>query len=102
MSQHFLLSAKARTLSLASVLRMSDAKAEATFMALRWAAGVVCVHCGCPTVYECRRPSGALRFRCKACRKDFSITSGTLLAFHKMPLRTYLAAIPIWRRLPSS
>ena len=96
MSQHFLLSAKARTLSLVQVMRMSDAEAEATFKGLRWAAGVVCVHCGCPTVYECRRPSGALRFRCKACRKDFSITSGTLFAFHKMPLRTYLAAIAIF------
>ena len=37
----------------------------------------VCVHCECPTVYEARRPSGALRFRCKACHKDFSVTSGT-------------------------
>jgi len=56
----------------------------------------VCVHCQCPTVYECRRPSGALRFRCKACRKDFSITSGTIFAHHKMPLRSYLAAIAIF------
>ena len=88
MSQHFLLSAKARTLSLATVLRMSDEEAEAAFRAVRWTDGkAVCPHCGCPIVYECRRPSGALRFRCKACRKDFSITSGTLFAFHKMPLR---------------
>ena len=97
MSQHFLLSAKARTLSLASVLRMSDLEAETVFRSVRWEDGkVVCVHCACPTVYECRRPSGALRFRCKACRKDFSITSGTLFAHHKMPLRNYLAAIAIF------
>jgi len=97
MSQHFLLSAKARTLSLASVLRMTDLEAEKTFRALRWAGGnAVCPHCGCPTVYECRRPSGALRFRCKACRKDFSITSGTLFAHHKMSLQTYLGAVAIF------
>jgi transposase-like protein len=96
MSQHFRLSACARTLSLVQVMRMSDAEAEATFKGLRWAADVVCVHCECPTVYECRRPSGALRFRCKACRKDFSITSGTLFACHKMPLRAYLAAIAVF------
>jgi hypothetical protein len=48
------------------------------------------------TVYECRRPSGALRFRCKACRADFSITSGTIFAFHKLPLRSYLAATVIF------
>ena len=99
MSQHFLLSAKARTLSLATVLRMTDVEAEQAFMAIRWATTdgePLCPHCGCLTVYEARRPSGALRFRCKACRKDFSITSGTLFAFHKMPLRTYLAAIVIF------
>ena len=97
MSQHFLLSAKARTLSLASVLRMSDEEAEATFRRIRWTDGKpVCPHCACPTVYDCRKANGAPRWRCKACRKDFSVTSGTLFAFHKMPLRNYLAAIAIF------
>lgn len=97
MSQHFLLSAKARTLSLASVLRMTDEEAETVFRFVRWPDGkAICPHCECPIVYECRRPNGSLRFRCKACRKDFSITSGTLFAHHKMPLRTYLAAIAIF------
>jgi ISXO2-like transposase domain len=43
-----------------------------------------------------RRPNGAPRWRCKACRKDFSVTSGTLFAFHKMPLRAYLMAVAIF------
>jgi transposase-like protein len=46
--------------------------------------------------YDCRRPNGAPRFRCRACRKDFSVTSGTLFASHKLPLRGYLAAIAIF------
>jgi transposase-like protein len=97
LSQHFLLSAKARTLSLGAVLRLSDEEAESVFRSIRWKDGrAICPHCECPTVYECRRPSGALRFRCKACRKDFSITSRTIFAFHKMPLRNYLAAIAIF------
>ena len=99
MSQHFLLSAKARTLSLATVLRMSDTDAEKVFAGIRWQetnGKAVCPHCRCLSCYEARRPSGALRFRCKACRKDFSLTSGTLFAFHKMPLRSYLAAIVIF------
>jgi transposase-like protein len=99
MAQHFLLSAKARTLSLGAVMRMTEAQAETMFAAIRWAdtdGKAVCPHCGCPTCYEARRPNGALRFRCKACRKDFSLTSGTLFAFHKMPLRQYLAAIVIF------
>ena len=97
MAQHFLLSSKARTISLAAVLRMTDEQAEAAFRSIRWADGKpVCPHCECPTVYDCRKANGAPRWRCKACRKDFSVTSGTLFAFHKMPLRSYLAAIAIF------
>src|SRR5205809_13783 len=101
MPQHFLLTAAARTLTLASVARMSDEEAEAVFIRLRWSdnkGDAYCPHCGCTTVYECRRATKgkALRWRCKACRKDFSITSGTLFAFHKMPLRSYLMAIAIF------
>ena len=40
--------------------------------------------------------TGAPRWRCKACRKDFSITSGTLFAHHKLPLKSYLVAIAIF------
>jgi len=38
MAQHFLLSRQAKTLTLAQVLRMSDAEAEATLKRIRWAA----------------------------------------------------------------
>jgi len=99
MSQHFLLTSAARTLSLASVMRMSDEEAEQTFIKLRWSGNdgkAFCPHCGCPTVYSCRRPNGAPRWRCKACRKDFSVTSGTLFADHKLPLKAYLLAIAIF------
>ena len=40
--------------------------------------------------------NGAPRFRCRACKKDFTLTSGTLFASHKLPLRSYLAAIAIF------
>jgi len=55
-----------------------------------------CPHCGGLDAYEARRPNGSLRFRCKACVKDFTITSGTLFASHKLPLRAYLAAIAVF------
>ena len=99
MAQHFLLTAAARTLTLASVARMSDEEAERVFVRLRWSdnnGDAYCPHCGCLTVYACRRPNGAPRWRCKACRKDFSVTSGTLFAFHKLPLRAYLMAVAIF------
>ena len=56
----------------------------------------MCPHCQCAIVYNCRKSNGAPRWRCKACRKDFSVTSSTIFAFHKMPLRQYLAAIAIF------
>ena len=97
--QHFLLSAKARTLSLAKVLRMTKEEVEETFAKVRWPATSgrpVCPNCGCDSVYDCRRKNGAPRWRCKGCHKDFSLTSGTLFAFHKLPLVIYLAAIAIF------
>ena len=97
--QHFLLSKDAKTLSLAQVFRMTDLEAEIAFKKVRWTATngqAVCPHCGGLDPYEARRSNGALRFRCKACQKDFTITSGTLFASHKMPLRSYLAAIAIF------
>ena len=78
MSQHFLLSSAAKTLTLAQVFRMTDAEAETMFRALRWQdtqGAPVCPKCGGLDAYECRRPKGLLRFRCKACAKDFSITN---------------------------
>ena len=99
MSQHFLLSAKAKSLTLAQVFRLTDAEAETMLRQVRWAdtnGAPVCPECGGLDAYECRRPKGNLRFRCKACQGDFSITSGTLFANHKMPLRSYLAAVAIF------
>jgi hypothetical protein len=49
MTAHFLLTAAARTLTLASVARMSDEEAERVFVRLRWSdnnGDAYCPHCG--------------------------------------------------------
>src|SRR3984893_17006900 len=77
---------------------MSDAEAEAMFCKVRWYANSgkpVCPHCGGVDAYDARR-GAAPRWRCKACKKDFTITSGTLFASHKLPLKGYLAAVAIF------
>jgi transposase-like protein len=98
MPQHFLLSPAARALTLASVARMGDEEAERVFIRLRWADNdgrAYCPKCGCREVYQSRR-KGLLRFQCKACHKDFSLTSGTLFASRKLSLRGYLMAIAVF------
>lgn len=96
MAQHFLLSTQARTLSLAKVMRLSDDDAWATFKDIRWASteGVpVCPRCGSLTSYEL---SDNRRFKCADCRHKFSVTSGTIFASRKLPIRDILAAIAIF------
>jgi transposase-like protein len=80
---------------------MADKDVESTFCKLRWPetnGNPVCPYCGSLDAYEVRRPNGSLRFRCptKGCRKDFTVTSGTLFASHKKPLRVYLLAIVLY------
>ena len=78
---------------------MTDLEAETVFRKVRWhdtQGQAVCPHCGGLDAYECRRPNASLRFRCKACEKDFTLTSGTIFASHKLPLRAYLAAIALF------
>jgi transposase-like protein len=96
--QHFLLSPAAKTLTLGSVVRLSDSEVERVFARLRWTdhgGEPYCPKCGSTAIYASRR-AGALRYQCKACQKDFSLTSGTLFASRKLPLRAYLMAIAIF------
>src|SRR6185503_921001 len=99
MAQHFLLSAAARSLSPGKVARMSEQGAENVFLRLRWPetdGKPVCPHCDCRICYDCRRPSGQSRWRCKACGADFSVAAGTLKEWHTLPLRIYLMAIAVF------
>lgn len=96
MSQHFLLSTAARTLSLAKVMRMSEDQAFETFKAIRWAATdgePVCPKCGGYIVWEFK---ARRLFKCKACQGQFTVTSSTIFASRKMDLRDILAAIAIF------
>jgi transposase-like protein len=96
MAQHFLLSAQARTLRLAKVLRLTDEEAFEVFRKIRWPetdGGAVCPKCGYDVCYEFKTRR---IFKCKACERQFSITSGTIFASRKLAIRDYLAAIAIF------
>src|SRR3982751_6391190 len=96
LTQHFLLSAVARTLSLASVARMSDEEAHAKFEKIRGAnkeGKPYCPKCGN------RRVSAITTrklWKCSPCRYQFSVTAQTIFADRKRPIRDYLLAIAIF------
>jgi transposase-like protein len=96
MSQHFLLSSAARSLTLAKVARMSDDEARNTFRCIRWCeteGQPVCPRCNCSAVYEITTRK---LYKCKGCNHQFSVTSGTIFASRKMPIRDILLAIAIF------
>lgn len=108
MAQHFLLSARAKTLSTKQVARMSEEDAYKAFVKIRFAENggePFCPRCNCSAILSitAKRRSrsknpdalGGVRrlFRCKACDKQFSVTAGTIFASRKMEFRDILYAI---------
>lgn len=93
---HFLLSAKARTLSLKTVFQMGEEAAYNLFCQMRWTKtdGVAyCPRCGCTETYVIK---SRRQFECKACKHHFSVSSGTIFANRKMSYTDLLAAIVIF------
>jgi len=96
MAQHFLLTAKARTLSIGRVFQMNEDQAFKVFKKVRWgdSKDIPCPSCG--VVHDHYFIATRHQWRCIACNHTFSVTSGTIFAFHKLPLMMYLAAIAIY------
>ena len=81
-------------LSLIEITQMfpDDEKAEQWFIANRWPDGVTCPKCESDNVQEraSRKPQ---RFRCRACRKDFSTKTGTLMQGSNLGYQTWAIAL---------
>ncbi|WVX50029.1 hypothetical protein ROLI_031250 [Roseobacter fucihabitans] len=96
MSQHFLLSPAAKTLSLVKVMRMSHDEARDAVRNIRFAdtdGAPYCPECGCCEAYDLRTRQV---YKCKGCAKQYSLTSGTIFASRKLAIRDILAAIAIF------
>lgn len=95
MAAHFLLTAKARSISLREVYCAGEEKAWELFKEMRWPetdGKPVCPKCGCTESYDI---ATRRKHKCKACHHQFSVTSGTILASRKMSFTELLAAIVI-------
>ena len=76
-----------RGITLMDVVRKFDTeeKAEAWFIEQRWPDGVTCPFCHSKEVSSrpTRKPQP---FRCRVCRKDFSVKTGSVLQSSNIPL----------------
>lgn len=96
MAQHFLLSPQSKTLSVVKVMRLSEVEARDIFKRIRWAetdGKPVCPKCGHDESYDLATRQV---YKCKACHKQYSITSGTMFHGRKLAMRDILAAIALF------
>ena len=80
-------------LSLLGVTSMfpDDATAERWFVQSRWPNGIACPSCGSLNVQE-RRTRKPQPYRCRDCRKDFSVKTGTPMQGSNLGLRIWAIA----------
>ncbi len=66
----------------------TEEKAEAWFIEQRWPSGVACLHCGSLSISRIvnRKP---MPFRCKDCRKHFSVKTNSVLQCSNIPLNKW-------------
>lgn len=72
----------------------NDDAAREHLEAIRWPDGVVCPHCGCvgnSTRLNAKRRAGL--WKCNDCRKQFTVTVGTVFERSHIPLHTWFQAV---------
>lgn len=70
----------------------NEEAARKYFEQRRWGHESICGHCGSASVVECKNHK-PMPYRCKDCRKHFSVRTGTVLAESRLPLQKWLLAI---------
>ncbi len=87
------MNTKITTLSLYQFAKRipDEAAARKYFEGMRWSKGIYCPHCKSDNIAAVKdeKPQP---YRCKDCRKHFSIRTGTILACSNIPLQKWLLA----------
>ena len=87
-----------KTPSFSTVLRWNDRQCRAYLEGIRWPDGPVCPWCGTTEPYRVTRRAGTRNkvqslYKCRSCRRQFSVTVGTIFEGSKVPIRKWFAAI---------
>lgn len=86
------------TYSFLEVVKWSDERCREELEASRWPNGPICPKCGVDNPYRIERRSRTKNivsklYRCRACRKDYTATVGTIFEDSHIPLSKWFAAI---------
>ena len=86
------------TISFHDVLRWSEDDCRQFLELMRWGGEPVCPKCGAEKPYRITRKTRTKNnvqklFKCRACRRQFSATVGTIFEDSKIPLSKWFAAI---------
>jgi transposase-like protein len=73
----------------------TEEAARAWFEALRWPDGPVCPHCGSVGTAYARSKPGLYRCAEKECRKDFTVTTKSVMESSHIPLRLWAQAFTL-------
>jgi len=74
-------------------------KAREMLESMRWPKGAICPHCKCDDVYKIvpnpnsKRPGRKGLYCCAACRKQFTVTVGTVFEGSHIPISKWLMAM---------
>ena len=85
--------------SYTSVLRWTENDCRAYLEQIRWPNGPVCPKCGATTEpYRITRKTKTKNkvqslYKCRACKRQYTVTIGTIFEGSKIPLRKWFAAI---------
>jgi len=84
---------QALSLSLTEATELTEEQARKYFEAILWPGGPVCPHCGAQKAWK--EKSAAVRagvYKCAECRKEFTVTIGTVMEDSHIPIRKWLVA----------
>ena len=85
-------------MNLAELSKMTEEEAREYLENIRWPNGTVCAHCGSKNVTKLNnKASGARKkraglYKCKDCRKQFTVTCKTIFESSRIPIRKWIMA----------